>query len=158
MNKINITNSQNEYILPDHIKRYIRLCSTTTLKYENFDGYAEINVTFVDEETIKNLNANYRNKDAVTDVLSFPLGENGVYDINPENNCKLLGDVVICLKRAYEQAESYNHSIRREICFLVVHSILHLLGYDHETSNEDEEEMFQKQKEILRLCNINKDN
>ena len=115
MNKINIINSQNEYVLPDHIKRYIRLCSNNTLKYENFDGNAEISVTFVDEQTIKELNCNFRNKDSITDVLSFPLGENGIYDINPENNCKLLGDVVICLKRAYEQADAYNHSIRREI-------------------------------------------
>ena len=157
MNKINIINSQNEYVLPDHIKRYIRLCSNNTLKYENFDDNAEISVTFVDEQTIKELNCNFRNKDSITDVLSFPLGENGIYDINPENNCKLLGDVVICLKRAYEQADAYNHSIRREICFLVVHSILHLLGYDHETSNEDEEEMFYKQKEILEISKISKD-
>ena len=157
MNKIYIKNKQKDYALPDNIRYYIVKCCNNALKYENFSDDAEINVTFVDEDTIKSLNNDYRNIDKVTDVLSFPLGENGIFDTNPENSCKMLGDVVICLKRAYEQAESYGHSIRREICFLVVHSVLHLLGYDHETKNEDEEIMFQKQKEILNISNINKE-
>lgn len=157
MNKIYIKNRQSDLPLPDNIRYYIVKCCNKTLSYENFSNDAEINISFVDEKTIKLLNKNFRNIDKVTDVLSFPLGENGEYDTNPENNCKMLGDVVICLKRAYEQAESYGHSIRREICFLVVHSVLHLLGYDHETKNEDEEIMFKKQKEILNLANIKKE-
>lgn len=157
MNKIYIKNKQNDLDLPKNIRYYIVKCCNKTLSFENFCDDAEINITFVDEKTIKSLNKDFRNIDKVTDVLSFPLGENGVYDTNPENNCKMLGDVVICAKRAYEQAESYGHSIKREICFLVVHSLLHLLGYDHETKNEDEEIMFKKQKEILNLANIKKE-
>lgn len=157
MNRIYIKNAQKQIKVPDNIRYYIVKCFNNALKYEKFEGDAEVNITFVDENEIKALNKNFRNKDAVTDVLSFPLGENGEYDTNPETDCKMLGDVVICLKRAYEQADSYNHSIRREICFLVVHSLLHLLGYDHETANEDEEIMFRKQNEILEISGIKKE-
>ena len=95
---------------------------------------AEISVTFVDNNRIHELNLQYRDKDSATDVLSFPLGENGVYDIDEDNGCKILGDIVISMERAMEQAELYGHTLQREVAYLTVHSMLHLLGYDHEAS------------------------
>ena len=110
-----------------------------TLKYEGFDNDCEISVTFTDNENIRELNKEYRDIDRETDVLSFPMDEDD-----------MLGDIVISLEKAKEQAEEYGHSIEREISFLCVHSCLHLLGYDHETSEEDEREMFAKQEEVLK--------
>ncbi len=78
------------------------------------------------------LNNQYRNKPMPTDVLSFPLGENGKYDVDENNGCKMLGDIVISMERAQEQATLYGHPLQREVAFLTVHSMLHLLGYDHE--------------------------
>lgn len=89
-----------------------------------------MSVSFVSNAEIRNLNKIYRQKDRVTDVLSFPLGLNGKYDINKETGYALLGDVVISLETAMRQAEVYGHSLEREIGFLTVHSMLHLLGYE----------------------------
>ena len=89
-------------------------------------------MTFVDNAAIAELNNQYRNKPMPTDVLSFPLGENGVYDVDENNGCKMLGDIVISMERAQEQATLYGHPLQREVAFLTVHSMLHLLGYDHE--------------------------
>ena len=114
MNRIYIKNAQKQIKVPDNIRYYIVKCFNNALKYEKFKEDAEVNITFVDENEIKALNKNFRNKDAVTDVLSFPLGENGEYDTNPETDCKMLGDVVICLKRAYEQADSYSFMMTSE--------------------------------------------
>jgi probable rRNA maturation factor len=102
----------------------------------------EVSITFVDNQEIKNLNKQYRNIDKETDVLSFPFQNNLKLPI------KILGDVVISTEKAILQAEEYGHSIDREIYFLIVHGILHLLGYDHKTK-EDEKIMFSLQKEIL---------
>ena len=99
---------------------------------EKFEDSAEISVTFVDNEQIRELNAQYRNKDAATDVLSFPMGENGVYDINHDTGAKILGDIVLSVEMAMAQAKRYGHSLEREIGYLTAHSMLHLLGYDHE--------------------------
>ena len=79
---------------------------------------------------------------------------NGIYDTNPENGNKMLGDIVICVDVAIEQAATYEHSIKREICFLTVHSILHLLGYDHERSDEEDVEMRSKQTEIMKIMGL----
>ncbi|MBE6717870.1 MAG: rRNA maturation RNase YbeY [Ruminococcaceae bacterium] len=113
-----------------------------TLKYESFEKDCEISVTFTDNENIRELNREYRDIDRETDVLSFPMEDDGEEVV--------LGDVVISLEKAKEQAEEYGHSIEREISFLCVHSCLHLLGYDHETSEDDEKIMFAKQEEILK--------
>ena len=86
----------------------------------------------MDNAAIAELNNQYRNKPMPTDVLSFPLGENGVYDTDENNGCKMLGDIVISMERAQEQATLYGHPLQREVAFLTVHSMLHLLGYDHE--------------------------
>lgn len=145
---IEIENLQSE-ALPEKTVQYVKKACRTVLKYEGFSLPAEISVSFVAPEQIKALNRDYRNKDSVTDVLSFPLkGED--YDINPASGCAMLGDVIICLKRAGEQAEKFGHSLLYEITFLTVHSVLHLLGFDH-ILKEDEKVMFPKQTEIMNL-------
>ena len=98
---------------------------------------------------IHELNKEYRDKDSATDVLSFPLGENGEYDIDEDNGCKLLGDIVISMERAMEQAELYGHSLQREVAYLTVHSMLHLLGYDHEAGGLEAVRMREKEEAVL---------
>ena len=133
-NKVLITNEQNAVKVPSGLRILIRRSCNAVLEYEKFDGPAEISVTFVDNARIHELNKQYRDKDATTDVLSFPMAENGEYDIDEDNGCKILGDIVISMERAMEQAELYGHSLQREVAYLTVHSMLHLLGYDHESS------------------------
>lgn len=109
----------------------------------------EVSVTIVDNSAIHQMNKEYRQVDRPTDVLSFPLWEpDEEWIITEEEQVVMLGDIVISLPKAKEQAEEYGHSLERELGFLAVHGFLHLLGYDHETK-EDEEEMFRKQEEIL---------
>ncbi len=134
--RVIITNNQKAVKIPTGLRMLIRRCCHAVLQLENFDEPAEISVTFTDNEGIKELNKQYRNIDAPTDVLSFPMGENGVYDTNRETGAKILGDVVISVEKAVEQAEAYDHSLQREIGYLTAHSVLHLLGYDHLESLE----------------------
>ena len=108
-----------------------------------------ISVIFVDNQRIRELNNQYRNKDSATDVLSFPMGVNGEYDLDEDNGCKVLGDIVISMERAMEQAELYGHSLQREVAYLTVHSMLHLLGYDHETSGLEAVRMREKEEAVL---------
>ena len=124
----------------------------------------EMSLSFVGAEEIKELNKQYRDIDAVTDVLSFPTVDNperkvmeksafSLDSINPETGKLNIGDVIICLERAKEQAAEYNHSLKRELCFLSLHGLLHLLGYDHMTA-EDEQQMTALQDEILNKMRI----
>lgn len=119
------------------------------LSAEKVDN-AIFSITFVDEETIQEINRDYRNKDAVTDVISFAFEDNLdiIYD-----GFRFLGEIYICIPRMKEQAIMYGHSEKRELAFLTVHGILHLLGYDH-MEKEDEEIMFKKQEMILDGTNI----
>ena len=117
--------------------------------------YRKKTILFVDE--IHRLNKIYRQKDRATDVLSFPLGQDGHYDTNKETGCALLGDVVISLEMAVKQADMYGHSLEREIGFLTVHSMLHLLGYDHETSPLEERKMREKEEEVLGELGISRE-
>lgn len=128
---IYFVNSQRKHQLPDGIKDKIREAFDSVLKNEGVSDDAEITVTFVGDRKIRELNRQFRNIDRSTDVLSFPLGENGVYDTDPETERLMLGDVVISLEHAFSQAEEFGHSADREIVYLSVHSMLHLLGYDH---------------------------
>lgn len=148
--RVNIVNSQNKIKLPIGIKSIVKKACLQTLLSENFFHNAEINVTFVDDEEIKRLNSEFRNLDKSTDVLSFPLGEDGEYDINPETNAAMLGDVVISLEHAVAQADTYGHSLKRETAFLTVHSVLHLLGYDHVNSEDEDKIMRIKQSAVLQ--------
>ncbi|MEG0614462.1 MAG: rRNA maturation RNase YbeY [Oscillospiraceae bacterium] len=155
--KVYIRNNQTDIKVPVGIRLLIRRCCQAVLLNENFDDDAEVSVSFVSNNEIQSLNSQYRNKDAATDVLSFPLGENGVYDLNNETGAKLLGDVVISIETAMKQANMYGHSLEREIGFLTVHSMLHLLGYDHETSALDAENMHEREETILEKLGISRD-
>ncbi len=147
--KVIITNDQKEIKIPTGVRMLIRRCCNAVLAYEHFDGSAEISVRFVDDEIIHELNREYRHVDRSTDVLSFPLGENGVYDINRDTGAKVLGDIVISMQHAVKQAELYGHSLQREIAFLTVHSMLHLLGYDHEAEGLERVRMREKEEAVL---------
>ncbi len=127
----------------------VRRCCKAVLLNEGFTDLAEISVTFVDDETIHQLNKKHRNIDKSTDVLSFPLGENGVYDVNLDTGAKMLGDIIISIEHAYAQAEKYGHTLQREIGFLTVHSLLHLLGYDHEDGGLEMVKMREKEEAVL---------
>ncbi len=155
--KVYVRNNQKDVKVPTGIRLLIRKCCQAVLKSEGFDKDAEVSVSFVSNADIRSLNKMYRNKDRVTDVLSFPLSDDGKYDINNETGMCLLGDVVISLQTAMSQAELYGHSLEREVGFLTVHSMLHLLGYDHEKSPLDETIMKEKQEFILDNLGISRD-
>ena len=156
--KVYVKNNQTEVKVPVGIRLLIRRCCQAVLITENFGRDAEVSVSFVSNNEIKNLNKIYRNKDSVTDVLSFPLtSEDGTAEINPETNAVQLGDVVISLETAVKQAQNYGHSLEREIGFLTVHSMLHLLGYDHEKSTLDQRIMREKEESVLEKLGISRD-
>jgi len=145
-------NSQKKHKLTNKFLLLLRRAIVATLEYEGVNGNCEVSVTFTDNAGIHELNKQYRSIDRPTDVLSFPQidFENDGVDLS-DNSYKILGDIVISLERAAEQAEEIGHSREHEAAFLTVHSTLHLLGYDHETGEEDEKEMFGKQKEIIEI-------
>lgn len=118
-------------------------------------GEAEVSVSFVSNEEIKDINNDYRDKDSITDVISFALEEDDLNLIH-EDAPRTLGDIVISTERAAEQASDYGHSYRRELLFLSLHGFLHLLGYDH-MENDDEVEMNSKQEEILNAFGVTRD-
>lgn len=163
MTEIIIENIQEAIELSEDISSTIKLCVEKALEYENCDFDAEVSVTICDNSEIQAINLEQRGIDKPTDVLSFPMlefDENGdAFDTDFDMNGDLvmLGDIVISAERAMEQAEEFGHSFRREIAFLTVHSMLHLLGYDHVTSEEDEKDMFEKQDEILNLLGITRE-
>ncbi len=140
-----INNTDNEIkdlnILEDYLKFLV--------KKRNIE-MAIFNVIFVTNEKIQEINREYRSIDKVTDVISFALEDN--IDI-VYNDFRLLGDIYICVDRMYEQAEIYNHSVLREMCFLVTHGLLHLLGFDH-MEEEEEKIMFSLQEELLNEYGI----
>ncbi|MBE6733245.1 MAG: rRNA maturation RNase YbeY [Ruminococcaceae bacterium] len=147
--KVHITDKQKKLKLPTGTRLLIRKACTATLVEEEFSSDAEVNVTIVDDAQIKLLNKEFRDIDNSTDVLSFPLGDNGVYDINPENNMAMLGDVVISIEHAIAQGELYGHGFEREVAFLTIHSMLHLLGYDHVNGGLEQLKMREKEEKIL---------
>ena len=152
--KVLIANKQKKIKIPTGMRLLLRRACSATLEMEGFEDLAEINVTFTDDEDIKELNARFRNIDKSTDVLSFPLGEDGVYDIDPENGAKMLGDVVISLEHADEQARVYGHSFEREVAYLTVHSVLHLLGYDHVNGGLEQTIMREKEESVMETLGL----
>ena len=152
--KVNIYDKQKVHKMPTGIRLLVRQACKATLEYENFTELAEVDVTFVDDEQIKELNITHRNINNSTDVLSFPLGENGIYDKNPETGACQLGDIVISLEHAFAQANLYGHTLRREVAFLTIHSMLHLLGYDHVNGGLEEMQMREKQDAILKVLGL----
>ncbi len=155
--KVIITEKQNNIKLPSGIRLLVRRACNAVLVTEDFKDSAEVNVTFVDDEEIKILNTEHRKIESATDVLSFPLGENGVYDVNPENGAKMLGDIVISAEHAVKQADSYGHTLQREIAFLTVHSMLHLLGYDHVNGGLEQMKMREKEELVLAKLGVLRD-
>ncbi len=143
-----IQNNQNKVDFTPELEETINIVIKKTFEYENIEP-RNVSVLITDNEEIHGLNFEYRQKDAPTDVLSFPL-----FDENGNLDEYELGDIVISLERAMAQAEEYNHSIKREVAFLTAHSMLHLLGYDHENG---EQEMYVKQDEILNELGITRD-
>lgn len=141
-------------VLEDEIKLITGLLEIAAKK-EAVPNHAEVSVTFVNNEEIQEINRDYRNLDKPTDVISFALEETAddEVEIVGEDLPVVLGDIIISVERAKEQAADYNHSYERELGFLAVHGFLHLLGYDHMTK-EDEKVMFQKQEEILGEFNL----
>jgi probable rRNA maturation factor len=146
--KVIITNDQKAVKIPTGVRLLVRRCCNAVLTFENFSEPAEISVTFVDDERIHELNKMHRDVDKSTDVLSFPLGEDGVYDKNLETGACLLGDIVISVETAVRQAYTYGHTLQREIGFLTVHSMLHLLGYDHMDDGPQKKQMRQREEAI----------
>lgn len=143
----------------DLYNELIKQAVLSSLEEEGIEQAVEVSVMIVDDEEIRGINLEQRGKDTATDVLSFPMIEYGVYDVSlneiiasqprhPETGEVYLGDVVISWDKVMEQSDDFGHSLERELAFLVVHSMLHLMGYDHMES-EDEQMMITKQKEIL---------
>ncbi len=143
-------NKQDKVELTSSLRTLAKKVINAALDYQEIDFPVEISLTFVDNEEIHQLNKEYREKDSATDVLSFPLFENGEIEYDDESDePTAIGDIVVSLERAAEQADEYGHSLEREVGFLCVHSVLHLLGFDHEVSEDDEEYMNETCEEVL---------
>ena len=147
-------NDQDSIKITYKAKMLIRRAICETLAHEDFENAAQISLTFTDNEGIRKLNKEFRDIDKETDVLSFPLMSFDGTDEPPvDEGENMLGDIVLSLEKASEQAETFGHSLEREIAFLCIHSTLHLLGYDHMTDDE-EAEMRAAQREILAAMGL----
>ncbi len=145
-----LIDNRTDFELTDEIKEMLEKVCLKSLQYEEFNEECEVSLSIVTNDEIHDINKQFRNIDSPTDVLSFPqltFEEGEEADVN-ENGEIVLGDIIISIDRAKEQAEEYGHSLKRELAFLSVHSMLHLMGYDHMVP-EEEEDMFRRQKEIL---------
>lgn len=149
-------NEQNAIPVTYKLKMLIRRAITDTLAFEQYNNDVEVSVTLTDNENIQDLNLRFRGIDAPTDVLSFPLFDfEGETDEPPVDEIQnMLGDIVLNLERTRAQAEEYGHSFEREAAFLTVHSMLHLLGYDHETGEDDEADMRARQRAIMERMGL----
>ncbi|MBE6594778.1 MAG: rRNA maturation RNase YbeY [Ruminococcaceae bacterium] len=144
--KIYFENGQKKETVTYALKMLIRRAILATLAYEGVEGHSEVSVTFTDNEGIRELNARFRQVDAATDVLSFPLFEEGPGGAEFGH---MLGDIVLSLEKCRAQAEEFGHSFERECAFLTVHSTLHLLGYDHVNSEAEDADMRERQTAIV---------
>ena len=149
--RIYFENDQKKHAIKYKMQMLIRRTILETLDYEGMENDAEVSVTFVDDEGIRELNSKFRGMDKPTDVLSFPLLDYEGESEEPffDELCHNLGDIVISLERAMAQANEFGHSFEREVAFLTAHSMLHLLGYDHEISEEDDADMRKRQNDIM---------
>ncbi|MBE7044901.1 MAG: rRNA maturation RNase YbeY [Ruminococcaceae bacterium] len=160
MTELLIENNQEKAEITPELTDLLQKVCEAVLTEEECDFDAQISLTFVDNEQIRRINAEFREKDTPTDVLSFPMlefDENGdiidaEYDFDGET--VILGDIIISTERALEQAEEFGHTFVREVAFLCVHSMLHLLGYDHVDDPEGEAIMREKQTRILNELGI----
>ena len=140
-----ITNEQDKIEIPAEWEEKINQVAAICLREEQLPEDVEVDLLFVDNEAIREMNLEYRDKDSATDVLSFPMYEPDE-EIDDEEEV-LLGDIVISLERAQEQCEEYGHSLEREVMYLLVHGLLHLAGYDH--MEEEDKEVMRAQEEKL---------
>ena len=154
--KIYFENNQKKHRIQYKLQMLIRRTILETLDYEGMENDAEVSVTFVDDEGIRELNNKFRGMDKPTDVLSFPLLDYEGESEEPffDELCHNLGDIVISLERAMAQANEFGHSFEREVAFLTAHSMLHLLGYDHELSDEDDADMRRRQNDIMERLGL----
>ncbi len=143
-----ITNEQDKIEIPADWEEKINKVAAICLKEEQIPEEAEVDLLFVDNETIREMNREYRDKDSATDVLSFPMYE-ADEEIDDEGEI-LFGDIVISLERAQEQCEEYGHSLEREVMYLLVHGLLHLAGYDH-MEEEEKKEMRAQEEKLLAV-------
>jgi len=152
-----LIDNRTDWNFDEEKEKLINSVAEESLRYEEFDNNCEISVSFVTNEEIHTINKQFRNIDRPTDVLSFPLltFEEGEEAERNEKGEIMLGDIIISVEKAKEQAEEYGHSFEREIAFLTAHSMLHLLGYDHMTE-EEEKDMFKRQKDILDNLGISR--
>lgn len=163
---IYIDDRQDKIKVTEELINSIEKIINYALKEEEVNIETEVSVIFIDNETIKTINNEQRNIDKITDVLSFPMldyPENKVYkevysghnfkEMDMDDGCVILGDIVLSLERAEEQSIEYGHSFVREVCYLTIHSVLHLLGYDHMVE-EDKIRMRKREEEILESFNI----
>lgn len=155
--KVVIENKQKVVKIPTGIRMLIRRCCNAVLVMENFEGNAEVDVSLVSDEQIQQINAEHRHINRSTDVLSFPMGENGVYDVDPETGAQMLGDIVISMEHAVKQARDYGHTLQREVGFLTVHSMLHLLGYDHVNGGLEAVRMREKEEAVMLSIGLPRD-
>lgn len=145
--KVLIMDKQTEVKIPTGIRLLIRRACNAVVVFEKFDGRGEVSISFVNNEEIQKLNKMYRHLDMPTDVLSFPLCEDGNFETN-EDGVVQFGDIVISVEKAVEQAYLYSHSLQREIAYLTVHAMLHLFGYDH-TDGLETTLMREKEEKVL---------
>jgi len=155
--EIFLSDEQDKLAPPSDMEQLIEQCTRAALDEEEIAEDAQVSVTLVDNEAIRVINREHRDIDRATDVLSFPLGDEDSFDTDPETGAILLGDIVISLERAAEQAKEYGHSYRREVAFLITHSLFHLLGYDHVNSEDEEKLMFGKQDKVLEKLGITRE-
>lgn len=150
-----LIDNRTDFDLSDEMQTLLARACKESLDYEEFEPDCEISLSIVSDEEIHSINRQFRNIDSPTDVLSFPqltFEEGEEADVN-ENGEIVLGDIIISIDKAKEQAKEYGHSLERELAFLAVHSMLHLMGYDH-MEKDEEEDMFRRQKEILIRAGI----
>ena len=154
--KVLIKNDQKAVKIPTGIRLLIRRCCHASLVSEGIEADTEISVTFVDNARIRELNREFRGIDKETDVLSFPLLEKEELKTIDPTLPLALGDIVISVEKAMEQAESFGHSIEREISFLTVHSMFHLLGYDHVDGGLAAVQMREKEEGVLAKLGLSR--
>lgn len=152
---------QDKITVTDDLVNLIKTVCEEVMREEQCEFDAQISVTFTDNEEIRKMNSEYRGIDRATDVLSFPMlefdGDSADAEYDYDGDYAMLGDIVISLERADEQAREYGHSFKREAAFLTAHSMLHLLGYDHVDDAEGERIMIEKQERVLNNLNITRD-
>lgn len=153
---IYFSDEQNRERVTPELRCLVKAAIYAALEYEDFRKSAEVSVTFTDNDKIREINREQRNIDAPTDVLSFPImsGDDSEADTDRSNGAVMLGDIVLNLERARSQAAEFGHSFTREVAFLTVHSVLHLLGYDHLTSEEADRDMRARQDAVLDIMGI----